>query len=143
MEPATILEAGKWLFVAIVAPVFGWLGGAGRGWRAAKRRKKALIDQLTGYPPEAKAVLIDFHYNRTHTQRGDPGAPAVLLLMQKGILQVGPGGGTYDAIDRYLTIHPKVWEVMDDWLVRDAVALEIIRQRLAELVEQRDEPLPH
>jgi hypothetical protein len=144
MEPATILEAAKWLFVAIVAPVFGWFGGAGRGWREAKRRKKIRIDFLSGLPPQAKAVLIDFHQQGTHTQRGNPGDPVIRMLASKGILQVGPGGGTYDAVDCYLTIRPDLWEVMDDWIARDQVAYELVLEMISEAAEERDrrESLP-
>lgn len=127
METATVFEILKWVLPTVVAPLLGWAGGVFAIRRSAKRRKKVLISNLSGLPYEAKAVLIDFYMQRTHTQRGDPGAPVIRLLVEEGVLKVGPGGGTYDAIDRYLSIVPQVWEVMDDWVVVDIGLLELFQ----------------
>lgn len=76
---------------------------------------------LCGLPPEAKAELVNFHDQRTHTLRLNPGDPVVQLLVDRGILILGPGGGTYDAVDRYATVRPQFWEVVDDWLWTEAL----------------------
>lgn len=129
-------EAIQWVYVAIVAPLLGAFGGWLRSWwsewRSAKRRKKNIVSLLSGFPPESKAVLIDFHQNGTHTRRTDPGNPAVRVLVNSGFLVIGPGGGTYDAVDRYLTIKPDVWEVMDDWVVSDAVSITHVQEQFFE-----------
>ncbi len=129
-------EAFQWVYVAIVAPLLGAVGGWLRAWwvewRSAKRRKKNIITLLSGLPPESKAVLIDFHQKGTHTSRGDPLDPAVRVLVNSGFVVVGPGGGTYDAIDRYLTIKPDIWEVMDDWVVSDAVSIAYVQEHFFE-----------
>ena len=89
----------QWLYVTIVAPVLGWLGGWLHSLRGAKRRKKSRIKFLCGLPPEAKAKLINFNYQGTHTLRGDPGAPDVwvspnftdTLLSLDSVFQTLPG----------------------------------------------------
>ncbi|NMG31276.1 super-infection exclusion protein B [Aromatoleum evansii] len=101
-------------------------------WRSAKRRKKNIITLLSGLPPESKAVLIDFYEQGTHTRRTDPGDPAVRVLVSSGFLLPGPGGGTYDAIDSYLTIKSNIWEVMDDWVVMDATSIAMVREKFFE-----------
>ena len=116
---SSIFEVIKWAYVAIVAPLFGWLGGAFAARRTAKRRKKAIFRELSGLPKEAKAILVDFHNQGTHTLRGDPSAPIMRVLIQRRIIVEGSGGGTYDAVDRYLSITPQVWEEMDDWIRSD------------------------
>lgn len=130
MEGLDLVETGKWLWVAIVAPVLGWIAGLGGGRLAAKRRKKARIAHLRGYPPEIKTELIQFYVQGTHTVRGDPGSPAMLVLREQGVVKAGPGGGTYDAIDRYLTIRSDLWEVMDDWVASDLIALKLMQDAL-------------
>lgn len=82
-----------------------------------------------------KAVLIDFHKNHTHTMRLDPGHPAVRFLVGCNVLAVGTGGGTYDAVDRYLTVKPNIWELMEDWVINDAAALAIIQEQFFEPVD--------
>ena len=114
-----LFEIIKWTGTVIAAPVFGWFGGLFAGRRQMKRRKKAIIRDLAGLPIECKAILIDFHDKHTHTLRTDPGSPPMCLLIQRGIAERGPGGGTYDAIDCYVSILPDVWEVMDDWATFD------------------------
>lgn len=133
MDAAALLEILKWSFVAIVAPVLGWFGGLLALRRTAKRRKKTRIKFLRGLPPEAKAILVDFYQDGTHTQRGNPSLPAVALMLEQKVLKVGPGGGTYDAIDRYLSIDPELWEVMDDWASADPAVFD----HIYEPVEQR------
>lgn len=134
------MENLQWIYVVIVAPLLGAIGGGLRSWygewRAAKRRKKRVISRLSGLPLESKAVLIDFYQNGTHTSRADPGYPAVKVLIHSGFLTVGPGGGTHDAIDRYLTIKPEVWEVMECWIAVDAASI-------ARAIEVFLEPVEH
>lgn len=132
-------ETIQWVYVAIVSPLLGAVGGWFRSWwvewRSAKRRKKNIITLLSGLPPESKAILIDFHQKGTHTSRADPGDPAVRVLVNSGFVVVGPGGGTYDAIDRYLTIKPDIWEVMDDWVIGDAISIAYVQEHFFEPVD--------
>ncbi len=132
-------EVFQWIYVAIVAPLLGAIGGWFRAWwvewRSAKRRKKNIITLLSGLPPESKAILVDFHQKGTHTSRTDPGDPAVRVLVNSGFLVIGPGGGTYDAVDRYLTIKPDIWEVMDDWVISDAVSIAYVQENFFEPVD--------
>lgn len=132
MDASQLIEIGKWLFVAVVAPVFGWFGGAARDWRAAKRRKKFHIAVLRGLPPEAKAELVDFYRQGAHTKRGNPCVPIVEMMAAQGILKIGPGAGGYAAVNRYLTISPELWEVMDDWICRDPVASAMLLEAIEE-----------
>lgn len=138
MEIVAWFDQLKWLIGAIVAPVAGWLGLIWSRRRTAKRRKKAVIRHLSGYPPDAKAKLIDFHLQGTHTKRGDPGDPIIELMAQQGVLKIGPGAGGYAAVNRYLTINSQVWEVMDDWIASDLVAQELIIDMLQEAAYERE-----
>lgn len=109
----------------------------------SKRRRKSLIQHLSGLPPESKAVLIDFHQNGTHTRRSDPTAPAAKVLIQQGLVKIGPGGGTYDAVDRYLTIVPDVWEVMNDWISADILSINAVTEQFFDRpqdIEHHDQP---
>ena len=121
-------ELFQWIYVAILAPVLGWFGGGLNAWHRERRRKKQLVRRLSGMPSEAKAEIVNFHYHRAHTLRGNPTLPAIRLLVGDGIIRVKSGGGSYDAVDRYLTVHPDIWEVMDDWVSADAEAEAIVRQ---------------
>lgn len=138
MEIVAWLDQLKWLIGAVVAPVAGWLGLTWSRRSAAKRRQEVRINFLRGLPPQAKAVLVDFHLQGTHTQLGNPSEPIILLMAKKGILEVGPGGGTYDAVNSYLSIRPDFWEVMDDWTANDLVAQELIIDILQEAAYERE-----
>jgi len=114
----------QWLYVAVIAPVFGWLGGVfGAAWKN-RRRNKAIVEHLCGLPPECKKVLVEFYENGSHTLRGDPMSPPIRVLINQGIVIRGPGGGTYDAIDRYLSIAPHIWKVMDKWVATDEFVVQ-------------------
>ncbi|HDZ01490.1 MAG TPA: hypothetical protein ENH52_08515 [Nitrospirae bacterium] len=121
-------EKLKWLFVAIVLPLFAWLVKRIVATHNRKRRKETIIKHLCGLPSESKAILIDFYNKGTHTIRGDPYAPPIEVLVSQGIITRGPGGGSYNAVNRYLTIRPHIWEVMNDW-----VSIELINH--AEIIE--------
>lgn len=129
-------EILQWVYVAIFAPLLGAIGGWLRSWwserRSAKRREKHIVARLSGFPPESKAVLIDFYQHGTHTRRADPGHPAIRVLIKSGYMSVGPGGGTYNAVDSYLIIRPEVWEVMDSRVVKDAGSIAMVRKQFLE-----------
>ncbi|XZG69256.1 hypothetical protein ACTSKR_11390 [Chitinibacteraceae bacterium HSL-7] len=135
----------KWLFVVIIAPLLGALGGWLRtAWmqrRAAKGRIKNTLILLCGLPPEMKAVLIDFHQQGTHTLRDDPTDPAIQFLIAAGFL-VPTRTGPHHAIDCYLSIKPDIWEVMDDWVSADVVALERVREQFFEAPQPAPEETP-
>jgi len=109
----------------MVAPILGWFAGLFAARRQMKRRKKAIIRDLAGLPIECKAILIHLHNQHTHTLRTNPGSPPMRVLMQRGIMERGPGGGTYDAVDCYVSILPNVWEVMDDWVSVEPRIVEV------------------
>ena len=111
----TLLDAAKWIGGGIVA-VGGWFAGRWALRRSCRERRAKIITHLNGLPNECKAVLLDFHEKRVHTLRGPPCDPPVRLLISQGIITHGPGGGTYDAVDSYLSIRPDVWDVMDAWV---------------------------
>ena len=50
-------------------------------------------------------------------------------------LVIGPGGGTYDAVDSYLTVKPYIWELMDDWVLDDAASIAVIQEQFFEPVD--------
>lgn len=116
---STVFEVIKWVWTAVTAPVLDWIAGRFGARQQMKRRRRAIIRDLEGLPIECKAILLEFHNQHTHTLRTDPGSPPMRVLMQRGIARRGPGGGTYDAVDSYVSIAPAVWEVMDDWVAAD------------------------
>jgi len=116
-----LLDHIEWLIAAIITPIIVWLANYFRSKRKRKREREAIIKNLCGLPPESKTILIDFYHRGTHTMRGDPYAPAVEVLVSHGIMVRGPGGGSYNAVNRYLTIRPHIWEVMDDWASVDGL----------------------
>jgi hypothetical protein len=128
---SVIIEAIKSGWTLIVAPVLGWFGGVFASRRQLKLRRKVIIRDLAGLPIECKAILIQFHDQRTHTLRADPYSPPMCVLVDRGIMIRGPSGGTYDAIDKYMSIHPNIWEVMDDWSATDQ-SINMVRQSIHE-----------
>ena len=108
-------EKIQWGWTALGAAL-GWCGTVISGFLKRKRKKTDLINLLLGLPPECKVILADFRKQGTHTMRTDPLSPPMNVLSSMGITELGPGGGTYDAVNRYVTIRPDIWEVMDDWL---------------------------
>lgn len=122
----------QWIYAAILAPILGTAAILIRNrWRrrsSARRRKERIIQHLSGLPLEAKAVLIEFHQNGAHTMRCDPFERAIKVLVNQGVIIPGPGGGTYDAVDRYFSIRPEIWELIEDWVIADAVSLLEVRR---------------
>ena len=119
MDPTSnIVELIKLAWAAI-GPLVGWFVGRSSIRRQIKRRKEAIIRDLSGLPIECKAILIYFYDQHTHTLRTDPSSPPMLVLIQRGIARRGPGGGTYKAVDCYVSISSDIWEAMDDWVISD------------------------
>jgi hypothetical protein len=112
---STILDAAKWIGGGIVA-IGSWLAGRWALRHSQRERRKRIVRHLHGLPNECKAVLLEFHEKGAHTLRGDPYAPPMRVLISQGVVTHGPGGGTYDAIDCYLTVKSEVWDVMDRWV---------------------------
>lgn len=111
-------EIIKWCWTAIFLPIFFWIRGFFvRKW-IRKRRRKELIALLEGLPNESKAKLIQFHEQGSQTLRLIDGSQSLRLLVKKGILEWS-SGGTYDAVDGNYTVTPDIWEVMDDWAIRE------------------------
>lgn len=115
------------IYSTLAAPFFAWLFGHVAGRRRARARRRGLIGRLTGLPDELKAVLVDFHMQGAHTLRGDPSAPAIRQLRLMKLVLVGEGGGTYDAVDAYLTVAGEVWDVIGEWVERDPAVARIAR----------------
>jgi len=111
----TILDAGKWIGGAIVV-AGGWIAGRWTLRRSRRERRNRIIKHLHGLPDECKAVLLEFYKQGVRTLRGAPHDPPMRVLISQGIVNRGPGGGTYDAVDSYLSIKPEVWDVMDSWV---------------------------
>jgi hypothetical protein len=114
---SVILDTAKWASVPISA-VVGWFAGRWKLRRSRKERRERLIKYLDGLQVEAKAVLVRFHENHTHSMRGNPGDRTIAFLIANGVLVQGVGGGTFDAIDCYLTVESRYWEVLSDWIAR-------------------------
>lgn len=114
LDPA-LVEVLRWIGLLVLAPLFGWFGWKLAARRSAKERRRRLFVYFNGLPDKAKAALIEFYEHRAHTLRGDPEDPAIRLLVRAGIVVIGPGGGTYDAVDRYLIIPIDIWEVVNEW----------------------------
>ena len=67
-------------------------------------------------PPKAKALLREFHDERTQTLRGFIHTAEVQLLVAEGMLRaVETGRWPNGDVEGYLTVHSDFWEVMDDW----------------------------
>lgn len=122
----------QWVYVAIAAPALGWIGGWLQQQNKVRQSRKARITFLKGLPDEAKLCLMSFYHNKTHTLRGDPNEPVVRYLTQMKVLHVGTGGGTFDAVDRYLTVMSAYWVVLDRWLLADPIALRLMTEHLQE-----------
>ena len=136
--PSEKIEIMQWVYVALISPLFGAVGGwfsswIGK-WRSSKRREKGIVSHLSGLPLESKAILIDFHQNGTHTRRADPSSPAIRVLISSGLVAIGTGGGTYDAVDSYITISPEVWEVMDAWVASDFLSIASVKKEFFDFV---------
>jgi len=129
------LELLQWLYVVIVSPILGGIGWWVRGWwikrSSVKRRRDRIIKDLSGLPFEAKMVLVTFYLECTHTLRGNPSDPATRLLISNDYIKIRVGGGSYDAIDSYLTIAPIIWECMDAWVAEDAASISRILEDLS------------
>jgi len=109
---------------------FRWFGNWRTNRANAKRRTELIIASLTGLPVEAKAELINQYFQLSQTFRGNPSSPTIRLLIAQGIVyDTGVGGGTYDAVNRYLAINPDVWEKMTMWFVMDGGAKALIMAR--------------
>lgn len=104
------LDTLKWLFAAVVAPLLGALGAQFGSWWGGRKAAKARLEFLQGMPPEAKSVLMAFEEQGAHTLRLDPMDPPVRLLIHLQVLLVGTGGGTYDAVDCYVSVAHKYRE---------------------------------
>ena len=126
------IELLQWLYVAIIAPVFGAIGGWIHGIWQRRQGRKRLVGHLSGLPIESKEVLVRFVVEEKHTMRGDPLDPAVRLLFAQGIIVKGPGAGAYDAIDSYLSIPTKFWNVRDHWLISDPEAMQLYAESIAQ-----------
>lgn len=130
----------QWLYVTILAPVLGWFGGRWGTWRKERKERGVLIKWLKGLPVEAKNLLVEYHLEGTHTLRVGPLEPIVMLLEKHGVLVRGPGGGTYDAVDSYMTIPPRFWDVIAEWVKSDDYAKllsrKLAKQRLAQYREE-------
>ena len=111
----TILEAAKWVGGGITL-AGGWIVGRWSLRRSRRERQKKIIKYLHGLPNDCKVVLAEFYQHGAHTLRGDPHDPPMRFLISQGIITQGPGGGTYDAVDSYLSIKPDVWDVIDAWV---------------------------
>lgn len=134
-------SALQWLYVAIVAPLLGWVGGWFRSWFLERRKANEVIAHLCGLPLEAKAELVQFNFHGSHTLRCDPMSPPVRLLIDQGVLRRGPGGGSYDAVDSYLTVRADIWKVMDTWVRRDKSIIPVLEEFL-EKTNHDDSPHP-
>lgn len=138
-------EIGKWVYVAVLAPVLGGIGGWWMAARRGRQKQKKLIAYLSGLPPEHKAVLIEFAVERTHTLGGDPYHPAVQHLVSIGFLRVGAGRGGFDAINRWIHLRSDVWEVLEPWIASEQAARNLFdassEDRRGQILDdQRDLP---
>jgi len=130
------LQLLQWVYTALAAPLLGWLGGWMHSRYKARQTIKAKVDFLSGMPSECKCELLVFKLHRTHTMRGDPGSPPIRLLERMGVVVIGTGGGTFDAVDRYISVRPAYWSVFDDWLKRDFEAALLLPEIAAELQQE-------
>jgi hypothetical protein len=110
----TWLESVKWAVATIFLPCLGWFGRGFSANMAIKRRRKALLTQIKGLPPEAKAILIGFYKNGCHTMAGNPGHPGIAVLASLGMGDMGPTRRMNHTTQCYFTIGPQVWEIVTD-----------------------------
>lgn len=109
------MDLGHWIEIATAA-AGGWLAQDVRAWIRGRIQAARTRDQwgsyIAGLPPECLDLLGDFVTAGSHTMRANPSEPAMRLLIQRGLVIPGPSGGTYSAVDRYLTLRPDVWDVL-------------------------------
>lgn len=130
------LQLLQWVYTALAAPLLGWLGGWMHSRYKAKQTIKARVDFLSGMPPECKCELLVFKLHRTHTMRGDPGRPPMRLLERMGVVVIGTGGGTFDAVDRYISVKHSYWTMLDEWIRKDTEAVVLMTEIAEEMQHQ-------
>ena len=84
---------------------------ASRWWNdrnITKRKENEVMLKVIGLPCEMKAVLAKYQLHRSHTLKGNPTDPPTRQLIHMGLLIPGEGGGTYDVVNRYLTLSPVI-----------------------------------
>lgn len=123
----------QWVYTALAAPLLGWLGGWMHSRYKAKKTMKARVDFLSGLPPECKCELLVFKLHGAHTMRGDPGSPPMRILERMGVVVIGTGGGTFDAVDRYISVKLSYWTTLDEWLRKDTEAVVLMTEIAAEM----------
>lgn len=124
------IELIQWIYVAIIAPLFGAAGAWLHAIIRTRRSRKQFVEYLSGHPSESKAVMVEFITAEKHTMRGDPLNPPVRILLSHGILFRGPDGGTQDAVDSYLSVTSKYWAARNNWLLTDPKAMQLYNDHI-------------
>jgi hypothetical protein len=122
----------QWAWAALVVPLCGGAAWLWNRWRSKRRVLKARRRFLHGLHPDQKLVLLEFAAARMHTLVLDPLDHRVDQLARMGVLRFGAGVGPYSAISRYVTVVEPFWSMLDDWVVEDEVALQIMQEQLAQ-----------
>ena len=121
-------EALRWIVATLVIAPAGLLVRWLVRIRAQRKRRRAQIAYLAGFPPEAKEVLFQFYDECAHTVRGDPGSRGTQLLIRSGLIVVKGAAGPYAAVNSYLSLRGVALEVVDGWVAIDPWARERIAQ---------------
>lgn len=110
----------KWFGFVLLCPPLLWIWRWYLArWDLARQREKQ-IEWLLGLPPEAKAVLMRFYEEGTHTLVFKDRASDCELLMTHGILVRGGWADDY-GMGRYYTITARYWELLPEWVLRQTV----------------------
>lgn len=113
-EHSSLFEIAKWAWATVLAPAFGWIARGLATKMAFKRRRKALLVQIKGLPPEAKSILRGFYENGCHTMAGNSDHPGIAVLLSLGMGDMGPSRRMDHTTHCYFTIRPDVWAVVND-----------------------------
>ncbi len=135
MSPELLLA----IYGTLVAPVLIFFGNRINAAWVARAARRRLVDNLAGLPYELKVPLVPYYVQGAHTLPGNPAEPAIDQLRHMGLVIIGRGRGSYDAVDAYVMLRADVLPALARLKRKDSAFAELVdeyREFLAQ--EERD-----